>query len=349
MILDDRPGFSMSCAAELRFDGAIQREIFEEAYDRAITRHKLLCAVVMSEGKAQKWIPTPTKPVVFWNHENARDEFSRMRNFDLTRESGVRTWVNVDGEQSILRFDFHHACCDAAGGMGSIEDLFTIYDALHNSRQPNLRPLDDARLLARNDIELGQPSILAKLTRSYVDIAKSFRLLFTRPLPIPPSGDAGQPWTDRFIRRRISETDLVGLRNAASDVSVTLNDLMLVEFMCALRDWTQRDPQAKSSRDHIRVIAPMNLRDRADVALSAANKIGFGFVSRSLADLRDASTDRWQETVKSVNAEMEQARRSRLPAQFLKKLAIAQNFEQVVCHFLFRKTLLGHGDSDAAW
>ena len=67
----------------------------------------------------------------------------------------------------------------------------------------------------------------------------------------------------------------------------------------------------------------MSLRDRADKGLAAANKIGFSFVSRSLASLAKSDGVGWKKTIASVNAEVDQARRMLLPAQFLKKLRIA--------------------------
>ena len=55
MFVDDRPGYSLSCAAELRFDGVIQRELLDAAFQQAIRRHKLLRAVVVKQGDRLNW------------------------------------------------------------------------------------------------------------------------------------------------------------------------------------------------------------------------------------------------------------------------------------------------------
>ena len=71
IVEDERPGSSMSCAAEFHFDGAIQREPFEQAYESAFSRHKLIRAVIRGHGKQQKWCPAEHLPPLYWNHEFA--------------------------------------------------------------------------------------------------------------------------------------------------------------------------------------------------------------------------------------------------------------------------------------
>ena len=326
MVLDERPALSMTCAAEFYFDGVLDRTVFEQAYEQALSRHKLLWAVVEVVGQKQYWRPAAALPPLSWDDENAETEFASMQGFDLTREPGARTWMNTTDGKSVLRFDFHHACCDAVGGMSWVEDVFTIYDAMIRGVEPKLRSLCDARLKARDRVQIQWP-FKARLHRTYVDLKKSFRLILTKPIPLPES-DQCEPWNDRFVIRRMPESDLIRLRYAASDASSTLNDLLLVEFLCVLRDWVRTSTVSVSDRDHIRIITPMSLRDRADKELSAANKIGFSFLSRSLKSLADADTDGWSDAIASVNTEVDQARRLLLPAQFLKKLRIARRSQR---------------------
>ena len=324
MLVDDRPGFSMSCAAEFCFEGEVRLSELESAFEQTMERHCLVRSIVAGENRGARWVPHPNVPPLFWNHPAAKQEFAAAKPFDLTIEPGARAWVNVEDGNSILRFDFHHACCDAAGGMAFIEDLFAIYDGLLNDERPKLKTLDEKRLAARNESSGVRGSWLFHLYRRCLDFKKSGRLLFTTALPLPASTDSPRPWKDRFITRIVPESDLVALRYLASDVGASLNDLMLVEFMCLLRDWIEPTRNASSIRDHVRVIAPMNLRDRDDMKLSAANKIGFGFVSRAIRRLQEADCGGWHEAIADVNQEMEQAVRFRLPGQFLKKLAIAR-------------------------
>jgi hypothetical protein len=324
MLVADRPGFSMSCAAEFGFEGEVRRREFELAFEQAIARHRLVRSVVALRRRRDRWEPQSALPPLYWNHPDAQREFAAAKPFDLTVESGARVWVNVEAGNSALRFDFHHACCDAAGGMAFIEDLFAIYDGLLNDQTPQLKALDDARLLKRGKMSGVSGSLAFCLFRKYLDFKKSLRLLVTKAVPIPANSAKPRPWKDRFITRIVPESDLVALRYLASDVGASLNDLMLVEFMCLLRDWIEPTRNASSIRDHVRVIAPMNLRDRDDMKLSAANKIGFGFVSRAIRRLQEADCGGWHEAIADVNQEMEQAVRFRLPGQFLKKLAIAR-------------------------
>ncbi len=328
MLLDDQPGYHKNCAAQFSFDGAIDRDAFTLAYRRTIDRHKLSHGLVATIDGRRCWVPTQMLPLLYWNHSGAKEAFAVARPFDLTREPGVRTWVNVDGDQSVVRVDFHHACCDAAGGMSIIEDVLVQYDAIIRNETPTLREFDDERLMLRDKVEIPHASLSAWVYRSFVDLKKSLRLFFTRALPIPYARQSTahghpEPANCRFVTRTMSEEDLVALRHVASDQGVTLNDLVLVEFMCALRDWIETGNQGRtlSDRDHVCVIVPMNLRDRQDMRLSSANKMGFSFLSRSLRELASADSDRRSSALASVHAELKESRQLILPAQFLQKLA----------------------------
>ncbi len=329
MLMDDRPGYPKNCAAEFYFDGVIDRDAFSQAHRLTVNRHTLLHAIVGFVNGKKHWVPTQILPHLVWNHPQVQAEFAVPQPYDLTRELGHRTWVNVDQDRSVIRFDFHHAVCDAAGGMSFIEDVLVYYDAIMRDETPTLREFDDSRLMVRDQVEVPDQSLLFSTQRWFVDMTKSLRLLFTRAIPIPSSkrsaADEHPKQCDRrFITRHLSEADLVSLRYAASNDGVTLNDLVLVEFMCGLRDWIGIDQEKPSAspRDHVRVIVPMNLRGRDDIKLSSANKIGFSFTSRSLRDLALADSDHWLEVVEGVNAELKNARKLVLPARFLKKLAL---------------------------
>lgn len=340
IIADERPGSSMNCSAEFYFDGEIDREHFERSMKLSLDRHRLLRAVIRGKGKRQFWHPAEESPPVYWDHAHAEIEPEELPQLDLSQAPGFRCWVNVGRDsgkddsggasrvRSILRFDFHHACCDAIGGMAFIEDLFTIYDALVHGKSPKLRPINNARLEKRGQVSFTS-NWPTKVYRTLVDLKKSFRLLLTKPVAIPNQRKC-HPWQERFIVRHLSEEDLIGLRYAASDASATLNDLLLVEFLCLLRDWTRSESSdGLNDRDHIRVITPMNLRDREDLQLEAANKLGFSFLSRSLQQLDAADAENWSPFISEVSAEIDQAKRLRLPAQFLKKLAIARTSQRL--------------------
>ena len=143
---DERPGHSMCCWAEFHFDGRLEQEPFERAVQLARSRHRLSRAVVQGEGKQQVWVPTDRRPPIYWNHPNPGRESVEFPQLDIRQMPGVRCWVNVESEEhdqpesdgdrtdesesrcrSTLRFEFHHACCDAIGGMGMIEDLSLIH------------------------------------------------------------------------------------------------------------------------------------------------------------------------------------------------------------------------------
>lgn len=334
MVADEQPDAPKNCSAEFYFDGAINREAFEQAIHRALQRHRILRAVVRGKGNRLFWHPTERASPICWSEGSELQGHEDFPRLDITQIPGHRCWVNVhrvaeaNGNEdatrfrSTLRVDFHHACCDAIGGMRFMEDAFIIYDSIIHNKEPKLRAIDEDRILCRAKMPW-MATLGHNIVRTFVDLKKSFRLLFRRSLSIPTLGEC-EPWTKRFIVRHLPEDELVNLRYAASEASATLNDFLLVEFFCLLRDWVKRETTQPKDHDHIRVITPMNLREREDLSLEAANKIGFSFLSRSMKQLCLADVDQWRKFISEISAEVDEAKRMRLPAQFLKKLAIAR-------------------------
>lgn len=73
--------------------------------------------------------------------------------------------------------------------------------------------------------------------------------------------------------------DLLRLRRHAKQTGSTLNDLLLRDLFLSFRDWMQAtDSQRQGST--LRIGIPQNLRQDADNAMPAANRMGMVFLDR---------------------------------------------------------------------
>ncbi len=64
----------------------------------------------------------------------------------------------------------------------------------------------------------------------------------------------------------------------------TLNDLLLRDLFLTMRTWNQ---QHNGSQGIFRVNVPVNLRDRTDRCMPAANRLSFAFVTKDLRNFDD--------------------------------------------------------------
>ena len=71
----------------------------------------------------------------------------------------------------------------------------------------------------------------------------------------------------------------LALRLLSKQLGVTTNDLLLRDLLIVLRRWNSG--HGGTARGRFRINVPVNVRTRADAALPAANRIGYGFVSVS--------------------------------------------------------------------
>ncbi len=293
MFKDDRGGHPMTCAAEFTFLGSVNRDALETALHQATRRHPLFMSVVRtSQGGKLNWVFVDRTPPLIWLDQDQHDVFTENHPIDLTVELGLRVSVVCESEVTRLRFDFHHACCDAAGGMGFVEDLLVCYVRACDRHSPiSLRPLDVTSLRHRARLRAGSQTLWARTQGVLAAVRSVFGHLCRTPLALAASvksdGRAAGDWQScRYVVRRYEEDEIRGLRHRASDRDMTVNDLLLQKLFGTLHDWQLRQGIGTSRRD-LRVVIPVNLREKDDAQMPALNKIGYTFVSCGLSDADD--------------------------------------------------------------
>ena len=324
MLLDDWPDYPMTCGAKFTFRGKIQRGAFETAVDEALARHPLLAAVIQPSWRHQwVWVAAQKRPPVHWIGSQQALDFAACRPYDLRAEPGARIWVQEQYQRTILFCEFHHACCDAAGGLMFIQDVLHLYAQKVNGpahgadtlSAPNHLLLRHRGRFARKKLVLND-----RLRRGWTDVASHIHLLTRTPQPVTSRASIGspEPAPRRFVSMVFDRSFLTELRAKAAEYKATINDLMIRDLLLTLRDWNRE--HARGSRvGPLRIVVPMNLRTRIDLEMPSTNRLGYAFVTRNERQMTDDL-----EMLNGIRREMATVRRFRLPIEFVKKLNVLQ-------------------------
>jgi NRPS condensation-like uncharacterized protein len=321
MVRDDRLEYPMTCAAEFKFSGNANREALQHALTKAAERHPLFTSLARERaGGRLVWVNVKRTPPLVWLDEGQHDDFMSGHPIDLTVDVGMRVSV-VCGEQvTRLRFDYHHACCDAVGGMAFVEDILVFY-ALARNQDSQLTPrkLIASSLAGRAKIRSVSTSLLSRLKSAAMAFGKILGLLCQRSLPLVAPRNR-KPNTDndwhscRYVVREYDESRIRNLRHEAARKETTLNDLMVKCLIRTLRAWQIRHG-ATDWHCPLRVMIPVNLREKGDTQMPACNKIGYTFVSARWRDMGDENR-----LLSAIRRTMSDSRRYQLPQWFLQAL-----------------------------
>lgn len=321
---DDHPACPTTFPMELQFQGRLDREKFEQALTLALARHPLLTARVETKsGEIPRWVAASEMPHQLDWADATQPIDGAGRFLDLTKTSGLRGWVREGTDRSRLVLQFHHACCDALGGLQFVEDLLVAYSCLVTGQDCHevLRPLDVERLRRRDDYGLSDANYRANLRDTLTTARIWAGLLFRQPTRLAVNKHNGGTTARAaselgYLTHALPSDQVTRLRAVASQSGVTLNDLLLRDLFLAVHDWNRRQGEVGSQRLAINI--PVNLRIRDDRRMPAANILGFWFVSRDQSCLTNPS-----ELLRSIHVETEAVKKWRLPLYFLGGLRFA--------------------------
>jgi WS/DGAT C-terminal domain len=324
---DDSPEYPKVFPVDLRFSGNLDETAFRSAVRAAQIRHPLLAALVDASGTLPRWInAVDLQPFVDWAAETVPITHPDGAYIDLRREVGLRVWVRTRQDATRVVLQIHHACCDGLGCLQFLEDLFLCYvAALGTTTQAVPLPaLDAERLRTRGHFvatENPHPSLRIAL-RDISIMAWQWSSILLRHAAVLAAPRAGR-------QAEVSTRELFGfasyvldgamvrkLRAIASGQGATLNDLLLRDMLCVLREWNKQHEH--KTRGRIRFNVPVSLREKGDEALPVTNRIGFAFVTEPPRNCTDPTTQ-----LDAVRQEMERIKQWKLGLYFLGGLALA--------------------------
>jgi len=311
MLADDRPGHPMTCAAELRLSGTIDREALSASFRDTLLRHPLLSAIVdRTHPNRPCWVPAPSGGRgIEWSDSESLPASEELERMNLALEAGLRFQVRQDSGRQTATMLYHHSCCDGIGAARFIEDLLAAYHLRVEGRSGSeaLPVSDDARLLQRGEMpRIGRLCArMAHEIRTVVREGRHWLLHPVTPLGLPiqtETSSTGVLVHPATLTHAFSESASVELLAAARRRGVTLNDLFLAAMFLTIVQWNAVHAPETRTR-WLRIAVPQNLRADADRWMPAANKVTMCFLTRAHDACRNATT-----LLRGIHDEMASAR-----------------------------------------
>ena len=315
----------MEVVVRLDCAGVVDVEKFGEAISAELKRQPLLQAnaVVGQTHRRSYWQrASDCTPVIRWFEEDPDKGSGFPEDFvpiDLENEIGFRFygWQFAVNDQSrvIMKFVFHHACCDGKGAIGFIEHTFHRYHALleNQSAAPSgLALIDEQRIFSRNLPATNKLPVVDRIWRALVVRPKrvvkmllSKPRLFSEKVGFSSEGDQNifaDPLRLCTTQLSIEETKQLGL--FARKLSATSNTILVRELFHVLSDCFNSDSilfgdqRAKSEEAMVnhrscdfRILIPFSLRDQRNSRMPSANCVSMVYLDASEKLLATDSRD----------------------------------------------------------
>jgi len=290
MWADDQAAHPMSFFVQVSYAGRVDESTLAGALDQTLPRHPLLRArVAGSREQDLTWVASPDpRPFLEFSDATVPMRFPGGYRIDLREENGLRIWVRRRVDGGLIRFQFHHSCCDGVAANQFIDELLRVYDHVAGGRvgdEVSLPAVDFASLPRRNRFGANWWDWLG---RRFVDLWGMVIgppiFLLGRPTPLQ-TRDACEQQEQRggvvpdLVTWRFSAAQFAGLLAKAHASRVTLNDLLLRDVFLSLHAWNL-DHDSRLKHELIRVMVPFDLRGREHQGLSAVNIVGMANLDR---------------------------------------------------------------------
>ncbi len=325
-LLEDRPSYPWSFFLRLGFRGQANRSTTEQALARAVVRHPLLHAIVRQRSRGWSWlVQEDAQPGVVWNTNEIDTQGFTAKYLDITKEIGVRLYVDAKPDRSQMVFQFHHACCDGRGACSLVDDWLVEYASATGAQRDNSAPRDDdlGLLRQRGHFKANNRRTASTWTVLIAGARRAWRFLRQKPSPLLDFEPAGNTEATppnfpavRNLRFQPSMTDQ--LRQVAKSQGGTLNDLLcrdLLMALCRFRD----EVRSISSDAWLRLAVPTDLRTADQQPMPATNQSSMVFVTRREHECRDAGP-----LFQGIHRELQQVKDWGLGRTFLRSLQISQ-------------------------
>lgn len=296
----EEPRNLMMISALLEFSTVMPRELAAEVLQKRLLIHERFCMRVDESGSRPCWRGTDVDMNYHLQSEQLdsrqqlleRIEELVAKPLDRSRPLWQFHLFDFDGKSAMLA-RLHHALGD---GVALMRVLMNLADPPQGGQGPLRPPVPRPHLGA-------WPTALMRL----------LKLVFTHP--DPPSPLKGELGT-RKCAATSRAFPLTDLKNAAHDLGVGLNDLLMVYLSRALRDYlSERGHQVEGLELH--AVMPVDLRQYRDEHLG--NRFGMVFLSLPIGN---AYADRGVKLIKRRMDELKASPEASVVAWLIRLLAV---------------------------
>ncbi len=339
-----RPGHPNQIVAVLDFQGRFNPSLFQEAVARVLVRHPLLFSRLQCHGQRPQAFIWPglsnvgtdealTTAMVaqYLTLQRMPEDWEPSTLPSLASvqpDTGPAFRLTIQFNDTCCRWimQTHHVVCDGVGGLQAIREGLQVYHWLSSSRESAfpLRPLDPNKLRQRGQAWRFEWSSLWKLPMKWIGLFGASKFLLRRPVSLQPdscqtpspSGTDASETPIAWVEGHLSASQTQQLRQAARQFGVTVNSLLLAQWLASLHRFRRQQASAGDS-DCYRLMVPTNERRGSDISLPACNRVSMVYVDRSGREMEHLDG-----LAKGIDFEMGVIRRWELSKTFLVALSM---------------------------
>ncbi len=346
---DDLPNYPKRFQIVMSLDGTLDPQAWKQSLDEAMLRHPMLLATIGDYDQRWEMPESPSYQVAWVDrqdqsqspdnidskiHDDPAQVASLLAKIERQATSdsiaNFRIAIIQNVTTTCIAFDVQHSACDGLGMRVLIEDLTARYDSLveGNGENHRWRTLDQNRLLNRGECPAAKADASNRSSTWWEKLVHAYHFHFRGPAPLRRFGKRQRKLADSQSREslifRCRDLDLETmhqLRDNFIDNSIHVNEWAIAAFLETANEFKNREG---SKRHRLRVSIPIDMRIRADVRLSATNKIGFAFI---VSDQKLSGGG--LALIASVKQQMEMIRKLNLGNDFVNLFQIAKNLGTV--------------------
>ncbi len=288
MLFDDPPTHPMSFFIRLKLTGHCNASVLDTALRQVLSRHPLLSATAQKvSGNRFDWHPLDTSTAsVHWETESADSDETHPAYLDLSKRSGLEVFGSQTEGATELLFQFHHACCDALGGLELIEDV--LVDYANDISDPPLPELQasSGKCPLRNRAKFGLTrwDLFRIAPKQLVGLLGARKFLVHTPAPLIPVEPANLklPLPKQYptsVQHQFSSDETQAIITAAKASRTTVNNLLASDLFISIQQFREQQRIAHPCR-WIRLSVPVNLRRPGAECDSAVNTVSMVFLDR---------------------------------------------------------------------
>lgn len=287
MLDDDCRAYPMSFPLVTEFTGEADRDRLRTAIEQAALRHPLFEARLGKDRKGRAVLQAgdqTSRPEIVFTEFQEREFPITAGRIKQGHDPGLRVLVEIGGGRTKITFVMNHVVTDGMGGYRFIGDVLGLYGNLSGGpEQGFVVPLDPERLKTRSQSMTKGPDQKAKMLSMSDALTKVGAPLFEAEccyLRAAHKGDFHKPLQPypSIVKHWFDSKEFHTIRKAAEKQGVFPHDFLLMAGFKLVADWN-RSHNSKSKKP-IRICVPVDLRQKGDDLMPAANVVSLTFMVR---------------------------------------------------------------------
>lgn len=294
-----RPSHPVTFFAYLEFSQPLNPSAAEEALRQVCREQPLLRAVVRPRGQQLYWAESTAAHFEWSEHPVTVDELQHGE-LDIHTTPGLRIKAFAGDPltqprprpASILAV-VHHVAFDGLGVLQILLDWLQRYQKWQQTghwettQVAHLTTAPESRLQMRCQPSLSWRDSLRLLPGQWKSLRASVQLLGRRAISLvgPVASTPTVPRKPQVKRLQFDAETTLALKQIAAAQSASLNSLLLRNLFAAIDDW-QAAWSIPSPGTHLRVMVPINERQREHRQLPACNHCSMIHLDRTRAEVR---------------------------------------------------------------